>query len=306
MNDSESELPGVNIEAIFPHHIARVRSEMDKDRAEEYVRKGNKLLNGLIWTFVTAVLLFSHTLADLFSFMQDLETQILIGIFTIYAIVLVFNLFRFTADFYDVPAVSGIWKNAGLIILLLYFLSAGIYYYGVAENNGSIEEKASDEAAAEAPAYEWIERVDIPVAGISIPVPESCQGIAWKRRDRNVSDFTMAFRKFQVSVEVRTVYTSETAALEEFEDEFCYVMDGLLGKRPSVRPGIHTINGHRYLAATGVERATHDNVLVRYMTIHKGARFDLNVTMPAGSHVPDASSLIEDIVSSVTFYDPVP
>ena len=87
MNDSESELPGVNIEAIFPHHIARVRSEMDKDRAEEYVRKGNKLLNGLIWTFVTAVLLFSHTLADLFSFMQDLETQILIGIFTIYAIV---------------------------------------------------------------------------------------------------------------------------------------------------------------------------------------------------------------------------
>ena len=64
MNDSESELPGVNIEAIFPHHIARVRSEMDKDRAEEYVRKGNKLLNGLIWTFVTAVLLFSHTLAE--------------------------------------------------------------------------------------------------------------------------------------------------------------------------------------------------------------------------------------------------
>ena len=305
MKDSESELPKVSIESIFPHHISMVRNELGKERAEEYVRRGNRLFNGLMYTSILDVLLLLHALAGLFAFMQDLETQIMVGIFTIFSVVLLFKLFRFSADFYDVPATGGLWKYVGLIILLQYFLSVGIYFYDVAENNGWFEEKASKEAAAEAPVYGISECIDVPVAGIRIQIPESCQGVAWKQRDKNISAFVMAFANFQVSVEVRTVYTSETATLKEFEDEFCEVMGNKLGKRPDVEPGIHTVGGRRYLAATGPERSTYDNVLVRYMTLHKGARFDLNATIPVGVLVPESRKLIEDIVSSVTFYDPV-
>ena len=305
MKDSESELPKVSIENIFPHHMAMVRNELGKERAEEYLGRGNMLFNGLMYTFFCAVMLFTHSVAGLFPFMQDLETQIFVVLFTIWPIALLFKLFRFSADFYDVPATGGLWKYVGLIILLQYFLSVGIYFYDVAENNGWFEEKASKEAAAEAPVYGISECIDVPVAGIRIQVPESCQGVAWKQRDKNISAFVMAFANFQVSVEVRTVYTSETATLKEFEDEFCEVMGNKLGKRPDVEPGIHTVGGRRYLAATGPERSTYDNVLVRYMTLHKGARFDLNATIPVGVLVPESRKLIEGIVSSVTFYEPV-
>ena len=303
MKISDLEQAKKKIEIWFPRHIDQVRKELGEERAEEYVKRGESLLNGLLGTTFASIVLFSVSIPEAISFLRDLEMQLLVLFFAICPIVDIVKTARMAKDFYDLPDAVGVWRKAGIVTMCLYFLSAGFYFYQVAEDSGWFEDEALEEVA-ETIAYEWSEQVDIPVAGISLKVPESCQGIAWKQRDRNKSEFTMAFADFQASVQVQTVYTSENASLKEFEEEFCYVMNGKLGKRPSVKPGIHVINGRGYLAATGLERATSENVLVSYMTIHKGASFRLNVTMPAGSHVPKSLSLIEDIVKSVTFYDP--
>ena len=167
MKISDLEQAKKKIEIWFPRHIDQVRKELGEERAEEYVKRGESLLNGLLGTTFASIVLFSVSIPEAISFLRDLEMQLLVLFFAICPIVDIVKTARMAKDFYDLPAAVGVWRKAGIVTMCLYFLSAGFYFYQVAEDSGWFEDEALEEVA-ETTAYDWSEQVDIPVAGISL------------------------------------------------------------------------------------------------------------------------------------------
>lgn len=78
MKISDLEQAKKKIEIWFPRHIDQVRKELGEERAEEYVKRGESLLNGLLVTTFASIVLFSVSIPEAISFLRDLEMQLLV------------------------------------------------------------------------------------------------------------------------------------------------------------------------------------------------------------------------------------
>lgn len=300
MEDSDGKLFRVKMESLCPRHVEQVKEQLGPKRADEYISKGEQILTEILYVvFIAVILLVQIFFYD--SSLLDIEMIILSALFSIYPFVLLFKVFRFTNEFYDLPHAVNVWRKAAFGVLGAYVLCAGFYFYEVAESGGWFEKDSTEQFDDGA----GTECIDLDLVGISLIVPDECREVVWNRQDRNLSDFEMVFDHFSVRFEVKTVYTSETASLKEFEEDFCYVMNEKLSKSPSVKPGIYDINAHQYLVAVGLEKAkTAEYVLARYETIYKGAGLKASARIKSGPNVPGALEIIRDVVKSISYYEP--
>lgn len=303
MDKSEDKKYGLKMEAVFPKHVANVRQQVGEARTSEYVKKGNSLLSGLFSILLVSLLLIATFILGVSSAGEDLELTLCVAGFSIYALVLFLKVVGLVREFTDLPDACVVWQRGAVFIIGAYFFAAGYFFYLAvqADKDAAPVESVQTQRPGTAVSAEGLEVIDIPVAGIKIPVPEVADSVVWHTRNRSMSKFRVVFKKFEIKIKVQTVYTSENAKLKEFEEEFCEVMNAKLTMRPSVRPGIHNLGGHDYLAAVGLESSTAEYVLAQYRTIHKGALLDVSVRMPSGAHVPKALDIISEVVSGITY-----
>lgn len=151
---------------------------------------------------------------------------------------------------------------------------------------------------------DWIHSdgyLDIKSAGIRIAIPDE-EDIIWKKNSRSEYIFSTPLGAYDLKINLRVVYTSESADISEFVESFTSSMDALMDAGYEESPDIIKIGKVKALRATGKSSNGSGSTIVRYDLIYKGARLQIDAEVPSPLNQKDEVRKIDEAVSRIVFY----
>lgn len=158
------------------------------------------------------------------------------------------------------------------------------------------------ETVEDAPADDYSvgdDFVDIKSAKMKMMTPGQLE---WDTRTRTIYNFNCPMGSYDVSFDVKVVYTADSATLEEFtkyleEDMVAFMNGGFI-----ISPSLVKLDNITAFRAVGKCRSDRDNVNVQYLMLHKGALLTVSAAIPSSLPLDENINAIEEVIEQIQFY----
>ena len=141
--------------------------------------------------------------------------------------------------------------------------------------------------------------VDITSASMKIMTPGQLE---WEEKTRTVYKFSCPLDGYDITFDVKVVYTAETATLEEFEVYLEEDMTSFMNGGFIISPSIAELDNIKVFRAAGKCKADRANINVRYQMLHKGALLTVSAAVPTSLPLDENIDSIEDVIEQIQFY----
>ena len=141
--------------------------------------------------------------------------------------------------------------------------------------------------------------VDIASASMKIMTPGQLE---WEEKTRTVYKFSCPLDGYDITFDVKVVYTAETATLEEFEVYLEEDMTSFMNGGFIISPSIAELDNIKVFRAAGKCKADRANINVRYQMLHKGALLTVSAAVPTSLPLDENIDSIEDVIEQIQFY----
>ncbi|MBR2128947.1 MAG: hypothetical protein IJ940_08805 [Bacteroidales bacterium] len=139
--------------------------------------------------------------------------------------------------------------------------------------------------------------IDIQSANIKIHLPCSVEEVIWEQKSRSYYIFNAPYHGYRINFNLQVVYTSGSADLNEFSDDFIEDMTSHMDAGFLHKPGITTLDDRRILRAIGYRNDSPGCCHARYELIHEGARLIVTSTLPDDQReIEELEKILSDIV----------
>ena len=143
--------------------------------------------------------------------------------------------------------------------------------------------------------------LDIASAGVKFMLPVG-EEVQWEENSRSKYVFTISLGEYDLHFDLTVTYTSETAGLMEFYEDFESVMNSRMKAGFRVRPCVRQLKDIRAMHAAGVSPDNPQFVEVGYEMIYKGARLCVEAHVPCSMKLDKEIVKIEKVLNSIEYY----
>lgn len=112
----------------------------------------------------------------------------------------------------------------------------------------------------------------------------------------------MSLDGYDITFEVKVVYTAETATLEEFEEYLEEEMSSFMNGGFIIPPSVAELDNIKVFRAAGKCKSDRANINVRYQMLHKGALLTVSAAVPTSLPLDENIDSIEDVIEQILFY----
>ena len=144
--------------------------------------------------------------------------------------------------------------------------------------------------------------IDISSACLTILLPEVDSEVIWKERTRNRYVFDIVRDGYNVEFDLKVVYTSETASLTEFSEDFVNLMTKFLDADVKFHPSIVKLSNTDAMRAEGYRKDSPGTLYIRYQIIHKGALLCVEANVPGSLNTDIESKAVKKLIENIQLY----
>ena len=143
--------------------------------------------------------------------------------------------------------------------------------------------------------------LDITSARVRMKFPDGKEP-EWEEKTRSSYIFSTFLNGYEVDFNLRVVYTSESAQIMEFYEEFVEKMRERLNGGFEIDPCLKVLKNTKSLYAAGRKVESSGHTLVRYEIIHSGSRLCIETSVPSDLKLEHELKNIERLVETIEFY----
>ena len=143
--------------------------------------------------------------------------------------------------------------------------------------------------------------LDIASVSMRFMLPEG-QEVRWEENSRRKYVFATFLGTYDLHFELTVTYTSETADIMEFYEDFESAMNSRMTGGFNVRPCVKKLKDIRAMHAAGTGSGNSRYFEVHYELIYKGARLCLEAHVPSSMNLDNEIRNIESVLNSIEYY----
>ena len=143
--------------------------------------------------------------------------------------------------------------------------------------------------------------LDIASVGMRFMLPEG-QEVRWEENGRSKYVFSSSLGEFDLHFDLTVTYTSETADIMEFYEDFESAMNSRLTGGFKSGPCVKRLKDIRAMHAAGASSDNPQNMDVHYELIYKGARLCVEAHIPSSMNLDNEIRNIENVLNSIEYY----
>jgi len=143
--------------------------------------------------------------------------------------------------------------------------------------------------------------LDISSVGMRFVIPEG-EEVRWEENSRRKYVFATSLGAYDLHFELTVTYTSETADIMEFYEDFESAMNSRMTGGFNVRPCVKKLKDIRAMHAAGTGSGNPQSIEVCYELIYKGARLCLEAHVPSSMNLDNEIRNIESVLNSIEYY----
>lgn len=143
--------------------------------------------------------------------------------------------------------------------------------------------------------------LDIASVGMRFMLPER-QEVRWEENSRRKYVFATSLGAYDLHFDLTVTYTSETADIMEFYEDFESEMNSRVMGGFKSGPCVKRLKDIRAMHAAGTSSGNQQNIEVRYELIYKGARLCVEAQVPSSMNLDNEIRNIENVMNSIKYY----
>lgn len=143
--------------------------------------------------------------------------------------------------------------------------------------------------------------LDVTSVGMRFMFPEEKE-VCWEENDRTKYVFAISLGEYDLHFDLIVTYTSETADMMEFFEDFDFVMNSRMKNGFRVRPCVKKLDDISAMHAAGINPDHPKTIDVRYEMIYMGARLCVEAHVPSSMNLDKELRNIEKTLNSIEYY----